>query len=804
MDISYKDLIAPAFYGLWNDIVQYKYPEIWLAGGRGCVDGNTPIDTPLGSIPIKDFPGGRIFAIDHKGAITTAFACKPIRYTKEPLYRVALDDVSILATDEHRFLTPNGWKPLKHLTSRDLIACADVEAHQKLHLSTPALESQNVSSYAPLTKACTPRLSSVALSFEKESFSRGQIHCEGCLEEKLEDVPHWMRTLLGLIYRYWHDFRLCDGLPPREGETYLDVFLQLGDALGHNHAEHRGGFYREQIYNPKAICGDLRSMQGCLPRQEGKCYGVSGNGILQRLFELLLETAPLMEQSQKTEDRACKIQQVVTLVLSSILHLDSSEDGLCGLDASALPKDLLEESSLQMLYDMLRHTVHDESYSSTFQVKEDVANNNHHYTIFKHIKSIAFEKNDYYYDLFVPQYNNYIANGIVNHNSTKSSFAATATVLLMESNPMIHCVCFRKYASNLADSIYTQFEYTINEKLRPIAGNWIFKKSPLKIIRERPDGKNQQILFRGLDDPQKVKSLKMPFGWPGITIFEELAEFDGIEEIRNVSQSLHRGGHRFLTLCAYNPPESSASWVNAEAAVPQIVDGKLYRYVHHSDYRSVPRDWLGENFFVEADLLRRTNERAYRHEYLGETTGNGGAIFPNVSPMEMTDEMISHFDNRRFAIDFGFSLDPLAFTASHFDKNHRSIYVFDEIYQTNLTNMVLAEMLKAKSEEIGFEYIMCDSAEPKSIAELESLGINVLPAQKSPDSRHYSYRWLQSLAHIYVDPQRCPNVYKELIQCEYEKNKAGLFISRYPQINDHGIDSLRYAYMSDAMDSGLF
>ena len=371
----------------------------------------------------------------------------------------------------------------------------------------------------------------------------------------------------------------------------------------------------------------------------------------------------------------------------------------------------------------------------------------------------------------------------------------------MEMNPRLHCCCFRKFGTNLADSVYAQFEFTINEKLKPIADHWLFKRSPLKIVNTRT---NQQILFRGLDDPQKVKSLKAPFGYFGLIWLEELSEMDGIEEVRSVLQSLRRGGHYFQTFCSYNPPETSANWVNYEASIPQIVDGKLYRYVHHSDYRSVPKEWLGNDFFVTAELLKQTNERAYKHEYLGEVTGNGGSVFPNVSPLEMSDEMIYTFDNRRFGLDFGFSLDPLGFNASHFDKNHRTIFVFDELYGTNITNMELAKMLEEKKDEIGYNYIMCDSAEPKSIAELESFGINVLPVQKSPDSRHFSYRWLQSLAHIYIDPKRCPNTYREMTQCEYEKNKAGLFISRYPQINDHEIDGLRYAYMSDAMDASLF
>ena len=374
--------------------------------------------------------------------------------------------------------------------------------------------------------------------------------------------------------------------------------------------------------------------------------------------------------------------------------------------------------------------------------------------------------------------------------------------MLMESEPRIHCVCFRKYAANLADSIYSQFEFTINEKLRPLAKNWVFKKSPLKIVRVRPNGQNQQILFRGLDDPQKVKSLKMPFGWPGITIFEELAEFDGIEEIRNVKQSLHRGGHWFLTLCAYNPPESSASWVNYEASVPQIVDGKLYRYVHHSDYRTVPRKWLTDNFFIEAELLKKTNERAYRHEYLGETTGNGGSIFTNCSAMNMSDEMIAGFANRRFGLDWGFAIDPACWIALEYDKTRRSVYIYDEIYGTEMTNQYFGDLIKEK--DMGYSYLMCDSAEPKSIAEFESMGINALAAQKGPDSVRFSTKWLQGLVHIYIDPMRCPNAFREFSQYEYEKNKSGLFVSRYPDKNNHAIDAVRYALMEDAIEAGLF
>lgn len=383
--------------------------------------------------------------------------------------------------------------------------------------------------------------------------------------------------------------------------------------------------------------------------------------------------------------------------------------------------------------------------------------------------------------------------------STKSSFVSTAIVILMEMNPRLHCVCFRKFGTNLADSVYTQFEFTINQKLTPIAHHWKFCKSPLKIVNVNT---GQQILFRGLDDPQKVKSLKAPFGYFGLTWFEELAEFDCIEEVRNVNQSLHRGGHYFQTFCSYNPPETTANWVNAESAIPQIVDGKLYRLVHRSDYRTVPVDWLGKNFFIEAELLKNTNFRAYEHEYLGKVTGNGGAIFANAKALTMSDEMIAQFDRRKFGLDWGFAIDPAAWVAMHYDKTRRDLYIYDEIYDIGMTNTTFANLIKQK--DMGYEYLMCDSAEPKSIAEFESLGINALAAQKGPDSVRFSTKWLQSLRNIFIDPLRCQNAFREFTQYEYEKNKSGQFISRYPDKNNHTCDAVRYAMMEDAIQAGLF
>ena len=94
-----------------------------------------------------------------------------------------------------------------------------------------------------------------------------------------------------------------------------------------------------------------------------------------------------------------------------------------------------------------------------------------------------------------------------------------------------------------------------------------------------------------------------------------------IEEIRSILQSLLRGGDGYEVFYSYNPPKMIASWVNAEA-----LETREDRLVHHSTYLDVPKEWLGEQFIIEAETLKKNNELAYRNEYLGEATGTGGAV----------------------------------------------------------------------------------------------------------------------------------------------------------------------------------
>lgn len=364
--------------------------------------------------------------------------------------------------------------------------------------------------------------------------------------------------------------------------------------------------------------------------------------------------------------------------------------------------------------------------------------------------------------------------------STKSSYVSLEIPLLLMQNPECHAVILRKVANTLRNSVYTQMEWALDSL--HISDKWKMTVSPMEMVRKAT---GQKILFFGVDDKAKIKSIKLPFGYVGVVWYEELDQFAGMEEIRNLNQSLMRGGSKFWCFSSYNPPKSTNNWVNEEMLLDE-----QDRLVHRSDYLSVNPDWLGPQFIYEADKLKAKNETAYRHEYLGEITGTGGAVFENVVERQITDEEMRQFDRRRYGLDFGFAVDPLAFVSMHYDSKREILYIFDEIYQPKLTNRQAAVKIKKKITETAL--IRADSAEPKSIKELNELGLRVMAAKKGPDSVEFGIRWLQGLSSIVIDKKRCPNAYKEFVTYEYETTRDGQYISAYPDKNNHAIDAVRY------------
>jgi PBSX family phage terminase large subunit len=364
--------------------------------------------------------------------------------------------------------------------------------------------------------------------------------------------------------------------------------------------------------------------------------------------------------------------------------------------------------------------------------------------------------------------------------STKSSCISLCIALGLAADETRNAVIFRKVADTLYDSVYTQMAWAL-AKLG-IAHLWQLGKSPMRITNKAT---GQQILFLGADDPAKSKSIKAKTGYFAYVWFEELTEFNGMDEIRTITQSLLRGGGPAACFYSYNPPKSAQNWVNAE-----VTRAKPDRMTHHSTYLDVPRDWLGETWMVEAEQLRGTNDMAYRHEYLGEVTGTGGQVFDNVTLREITELERVTFDDPKVGLDFGFAVDPDAVTVSHYNRALRKLYVFGEYYKTGSSFDATAAAIR-RLNPWGAP-VTADSAEPRSIHELTQRGIRATGAYKPPGSVEHGVRWLQDLAEIVIDPGCCPNAAREFQAYEYERNRDGSFRASFQRTNDHSIDSVRY------------
>ncbi len=369
--------------------------------------------------------------------------------------------------------------------------------------------------------------------------------------------------------------------------------------------------------------------------------------------------------------------------------------------------------------------------------------------------------------------------------STKSTFASVEIIIGMMKDADANAVAIRKVKDNLRDSVYSQLLWAIDTL--GVAHLWQEKLSPMELVY-LPTG--QRILFRGADKPQKLKSTKVKKGYIKYIWYEEVAEFVGMAEIRSINQSLMRGGSAFVIFYTYNPPQSQRNWVNKE-----VLTERGDRLVHHSTYLDVLAGWLGEKFIIEAEHLKRTKLDAYEHEYLGEVTGTGGEVFTNITMRRISDEEIAAFDRIKRGIDFGYAADPFAYIVCNYDSKRKRLYIYDEIYTVGLSNAKAAAMINARTKYR--QSIICDSAEPKSIAELRGYGLKVRAAKKGPDSVEYGIKFLQSLEEIIIDNERCPNAAEEFYSYELEADGNDGFKDGYPDANNHTIDAARYALEDD-------
>ena len=399
----------------------------------------------------------------------------------------------------------------------------------------------------------------------------------------------------------------------------------------------------------------------------------------------------------------------------------------------------------------------------------------------------------FYSEVKKDSYLYYVLKG--GRGSAKSTHIAFTLILEIIKKP-ITILCVRKVGNTLSESVYEQLKEAI--EMLDLGHLFECKKSPLQIVY-KPRG--NKIIFRGADDPSKIKSIKIS-KFPLTTLWiEELAEFKTEEEVSTIVNSILRAelreGLEYKIFYSYNPPKRKQSWVNKKYDTQFIPSNT---YVHHSTY--LENRHISKAFKEEANEVKKRNEFKYRHEYLGEPIGSGVVPFSNLEFRTITDEEIASFDNIRQGVDWGYATDPVAFIRLHYDKTRRKIYILDEFYEVKASNRRLSEVIKSRNYH--HQLTVCDSAEPKSKDELLTYGVKMICAKKGPGSVEFGEKWLDDLEAIIIDPKRTPNTCKEFENIDYQTDKDGNIKPRLEDKNNHTIDAIRYALESDMIRGKMF
>lgn len=301
---------------------------------------------------------------------------------------------------------------------------------------------------------------------------------------------------------------------------------------------------------------------------------------------------------------------------------------------------------------------------------------------------------------------------------------------------------------------------------------------------------NKQILFAGLDDPEKIKSIT-PIDGVITDIWVEEAtecEYNAVKQLDKRLRGKSKVKKRLIF--SFNPILQD-HWLYEEY-FSIWEDNK--QYVENNDV-SILKTTYKDNKFLTADDIAALENETDKYYYEVYTLGNwgvlGALIFTNWKVEDFSD-IEKTFDNYRHGIDWGFAEDPFAYIKSHYDKTRNRLYICDEILAAGLLNNESAPMVKGKA---GRDRVICDSAEPKSIAEYKTLGINAKGAKKGPGSIEYGIKFLQGL-EIIIHP-RCKGFKSEISKYKYKEDKNGNVLPAPVDKDNHLIDALRYALEDD-------
>lgn len=364
--------------------------------------------------------------------------------------------------------------------------------------------------------------------------------------------------------------------------------------------------------------------------------------------------------------------------------------------------------------------------------------------------------------------------------SKKSKTAALNRIMRIVKMPLCNYLCIRRYGTTIRDSIYADTLWAIH---RLNLDKYFHQTTNPLQITYTPTG--QKILFRGMDDGLKITSTTVDKGFLNFVDIDEAYEikesdFEKIE--MTVRGALPEGYFKQITLL-FNP-WSVTSWLKARF----FDDPDDNVFVKTTTFEC--NEWLDDSDRQVFELMKKRNPRRYRIEGEGEWGIAEGLIYENVAFEDFDPEEIRKQPGilSAFGLDFGYT-DPNAFVCLLIDQQENTIYCFDEWYEYGVTNQVIAQRIKEMG--YGAQRVVCDCADPKSIAELCEAGIRAEPSRKGSDSVTHGIQLIQNY-RIIVHPS-CVNFTKEIQNYCWEKNRMGLLTGKPDHEFSHGMDAMRYA-----------
>jgi phage terminase large subunit len=400
---------------------------------------------------------------------------------------------------------------------------------------------------------------------------------------------------------------------------------------------------------------------------------------------------------------------------------------------------------------------------------------------------------DIFNDVYIPLLDDMTPTQILfgGSSSGKSVFWAERCVIDMMKGGRNYLIC-REYANTIASSARNEIVKAINT----MGVHELFKVPKSDFTITCING--YQILFFGLDDVEKVKSITPAQGVITDIVIEEATETTR-DNVKLLEKRL-RGGEedtpKRLTLC-FNPI-LQMHWIYKEyfAGIGWADDQKAIRLPNLSITKTTYKD----NKFLTAQDIARLEDETDTYYHSVYTLGNwgvlGNVVFRNYETRDLSD-MFAQFTNHRHGGDFGFGGNPSAVSVGHYDENHKTIYCYGELYQTGLTNDVLATQTL---DLIGKQPIVWDSAEPKSIKELKLHGVNAQGAVKGQDSVLHGIQWLQQQRLVFH--KTLLNHKQEFSMLKWkEDRKTGEVLDETVGPN-HLVDARRYGSEKDMTPVG--